>query len=129
MVSDAQKQALAELEASFRSHAVTHVAEDNGNVIVWVADLDIGAQYKPAVSTIAFVLSVHYPAADVYPHYLVGNPVRVSGAELGAGMTRPRWRDAEVVQVSRKSNRWNPAVDTAAIKLAKVLEWVRGQAA
>ena len=27
--------------------------------------------------------------------------------------------------VSRKSNRWNPAQDTAALKLAKVLDWIR----
>jgi hypothetical protein len=29
--------------------------------------------------------------------------------------------------VSRRSNRWNAANDTAALKLAKVIEWLRSQ--
>jgi hypothetical protein len=34
------------------------------------------------------------------------------------------WRERQVTQISRRSNRWDPAVDTAAAKLAKVLQWL-----
>ena len=29
------------------------------------------------------------------------------------------------IQISRRSNRWNPDRDTAALKLARVLDWIR----
>lgn len=93
-----------------------------------VHDLDVGDQYAPSTGWLGFLITFQYPNADVYPHFLDPDVHRVDGAALGEGFQPSNnfWERA-ATQVSRRSNRWNPAVDTAAIKLARVLEWIRSQ--
>jgi hypothetical protein len=43
-------------------------------------------------------------------------------AHISAGHT---WQKKNALQVSRKSNHWNAATDTAVTKLVKVLAWLR----
>jgi hypothetical protein len=33
------------------------------------------------------------------------------------------WNDRQALQLSRRSNRWNPATDNAALKAEKVIKW------
>lgn len=119
--------AITELRATFNGHAVEVREDGQGGATVIVSDLDIGDQYEPNRSGIGFVLTFQYPAADVYPHFLVDNPRRVGGAQLGKGMSNTTWNRTQVVQVSRRSKNWKQGADTAAIKLLKVLEWIRTQ--
>jgi hypothetical protein len=89
---------------------------------------DIGPRFTPAASWVGFLITFQYPRADVYPHFIDGAVVVAGGGQLPAGITAGHtWRGRSALQVSRKSNRWNAAVDTAALKLAKVIEWLRGQ--
>jgi hypothetical protein len=125
MTSSHFRAALAELEESFAGHTIESTSDDNDGLIVRVHALAIGDQHAPEVSAVAFVLAHAYPATDVYPHFLLANPKRRDGAALPAGMASRRWRDIDVVQVSRRSNHWKPGIDTAAIKLSKVLQWIR----
>lgn len=102
------------------------VAEDGqGGAYVVVADVDLGEKYVPSRSWIGFQLTFQYPYSDVYPHFIAGDVVRADGAALGEAMSPTQWRDRPAIQVSRRSNRLNPAVDTAALKLLKVLDWIR----
>ena len=106
--------------------------EPQGGAYVVVGDQEYGQQYEPERGWVGFLITFQYPHADVYPHFVAGGLRRKDGRALGEGFSGPRtWAGRpgeQVVQISRRSNRLNPAVDTAATKLAKVLEWVRGRA-
>ena len=65
-------------------------------------------------------------AGEVIVH--ADNVRRADGKQHGKGFSGPLvWQGRLALQVSRRSNRWSPALDTAAAKLLKVLEWVRSQ--
>lgn len=117
--------AIEEVKATFASQAVEVVEDGQGGARVTVHDLDIGAQHQPSRTTVGFVVGFHYPASDVYPHYIMPPISRVDGRALGSGLSATMWNGVPSIQVSRRSNHWQAGVDTAAIKLQKVLAWLR----
>lgn len=121
------EQAIAEIQQAFPGHSVEVETEAQGGANVIVHKLLIGKQYVPSSSWVGFAISFQYPYADVYPHYIDAGLRRVDGLVQGAGFSSATWRDQQVIQVSRRSNRWNAAIDTAATKLTKVLTWLRNQ--
>jgi hypothetical protein len=57
---------------------------------------------------------------------------RKDGRSLGGGFNlNNQWQTLKAtepaIMLSRRSNRLNPETDTAALKLAKVLDWIRNQ--
>lgn len=119
------KAAIEEIKATFPDHRVDVEDEPQGGAYVVVADLSIGKTYVPSTTWVGFLLSYQYPYADVYPHFIDGEVQRVDKQSLGGGFSNPRtWQNRLAIQVSRRSNHWNPALDTATTKLVKVLEWI-----
>lgn len=111
---------------AFPGHQVEVVDEPQGGAMVIVHDLSIGDQYVPAHSWCGFTVSFQYPEASPYPHYICGTVKRIDKKSLGEGLTAGHTcHGRPAIQVSRRSNRWDPAVDTAAIKLQRVLDWIR----
>lgn len=124
------QQAIEEIKLTFEGHLVDVSPESQGGGYVVVNDMMIGYNYDPQLTWIGFLITFQYPNADVYPHFIDAKVKRTDGRSHGAGFSGPTtWpgRPGQVIQLSRRSNRWNPAFDTAAAKLAKVLEWVRAQ--
>lgn len=121
------KQAVDEIRQAFVDHQITAEEEEQGGAIVIVHDIDIGDTYTPATTWVGCLITFQYPRADVYPHFIDGNVKRVDGKPLGGGFSSRTWQDRPAHQVSRRSNHRNPAVDTAAIKLVKVIEWIRSR--
>ncbi len=120
------QRAIEEIQQTFPKHRVEVTSEGQGGAYVIVHDLLIGERYLPSTSWIGFTISYQYPYADVYPHYLDGSLRRIDGLIQGAGLQFPvNWHNRQVIQVSRRSNRWNATIDTAATKLSKVLVWLR----
>lgn len=120
--------AIKELEQTFPGSRVDIEADADGGASVLVNDLNVGPAYEPESSWVGFQITFQYPRADVYPHFLDGALRRKDGRALGEGFSGvTEWRGRPAIQVSRRSNRLNPATDTAATKLAKVLEWVRSK--
>jgi hypothetical protein len=115
--------AIDEIRAAFPD-ATVGAREDGDGVIVIVDPVDPGPPYVQRATWIGFRITFQYPYADVYPHFLRGDLARVDGAALGEGITATRFEDQSAVQVSRRSNRLNPATDTAVLKLIKVLHWL-----
>jgi hypothetical protein len=120
--------AIQEIRDEFPDLKIEVGDEPQGGAYMIVHDLPIGEQYTPATSWVGFLVTFQYPNADVYPHFIDPDVARVDGAPMINAFQRSQnfW-GRPAIQVSRRSNRWNPAVDTAAIKLAKVLEWIRSQ--
>lgn len=122
------EQAIREIETAFDGHKVDFEPEAQGGAYVVVHDLFIGERYVPTTTWFGFLITFQYPRADVYPHFVDPQLRRADGHPLGAGFSGPTgWHGRSAVQISRRSNRLNPAVDTAATKLAKVMEWVKSQ--
>ncbi|MBD2166419.1 hypothetical protein H6G04_18650 [Calothrix membranacea FACHB-236] len=123
------EQAIAEIQIAFPEHPIGVEAESQGGAYVIVNNLLIGEQYLPSTSWVGFLITFQYPHADVYPHFIDGQLRRVDGSLIqGNGLSGSMtWQERQAIQVSRRSNRLNPAIDTAATKLAKVLTWLRNQ--
>lgn len=119
------EEAIAGLKAAFADHTVEATPDAQGGAYVVVHDLPLGPQYRPERSWVGFAISFQYPRADVYPHYTDPTLARVDGAPLGEGLQQPvPWHGCMATQISRRSNGWNAAEDTAALKLHKVLDWL-----
>jgi hypothetical protein len=118
--------AVAEIRASYGEEKVDMMPLDDGGARVIVRDLFLSDTYDPNVTWVGFIISFQYPYADVYPHYLDAKVKRRDGAPLGerfSGTTT--WQDRECIQVSQSSKQLDATVDTADLKLAKVLDFIR----
>jgi len=118
-------QAIQEIRAAFDGHDVEVVTEAQGGAHVIVRDVPIGPVFKPAQTWIGFTIPFQYPDADIYPHFIGGDVRRADEEAHGQAISAAMWRDRPALQLSRKSNQWNPATDTAVLKLIQVLEWLR----
>jgi hypothetical protein len=122
-------EAVEEVRETFADATVTFDSDGNGGAWVVIDSVPLGPVYVQNSSWIAFQITFPYPEADVYPHFLRPDLRRTDGAALGAGFSLARWglSGDPGMQLSRRSNRLNPAVDTAATKALKVLKWLNEQ--
>lgn len=122
------EQAIAEIKQTFPGHPIDIEPEAQGGAYIIIHNLLIGEKYIPSVSWFGFLIGFQYPHADVYPHFIDGSLQRADGQRLGAGFSGSMtWRNQKAIQVSRRSLRLNPGIDTAATKLTKVLSWLKSQ--
>lgn len=122
-------QAIEEIRAAFQGHAVESDEDSDGGAFVRVHETSFGEQMQPKIGWVTFHIVYTYPAADIYPHFVPGDLRRLDGQQLGEGFHAKEMKlgrfQGPATMVSRRSKRWDPAIDTAAIKLAKVLDWIR----
>lgn len=118
-------KAVAELRACFAECRVEADPDGSGGAYVTVHNVRLGAPYAQLESWIGFQITFQYPYADVYPHFARPDLSRADGRPLGEGLGGAQFRNQLAVQLSRRSNKLNPAIDTAALKLLKVLKWLR----
>ena len=117
------RMAVAEIAAVYPH--VSLEPDGNGGAHVVVEGLKLALIYRQRETWVGFHITYAYPQADVYPHFVRGDLCRVDGAALGRGTsTGCSYSGRAAVQISRRSNRLNPAVDTALLKLQKVLLWL-----
>jgi hypothetical protein len=129
-MTDAVQQAIAEIRAAFPGHKMDVEPDTDGGAYVKVHDLRLGDEYEPPVSWLAFRITFQYPFADIYPHFCIPTLKRKNGRSFGAGFNLSnQWQTPKATEsailLSRRSNRLNPETDAAALKLAKVLDWIR----
>jgi hypothetical protein len=92
---------------------------------VTLHDLPLGDPYEQANTWVGFQITHTY--ADVYPHFIRHDIGRCDGKPLGAGTSMANFRGQPAIQISRRSNRLDPATDTALSKLLKVLQWLKSR--
>jgi hypothetical protein len=132
-------QALQELDEGAPGGPVESKDDGSGGAFVLVRDLDIGEAYVPPFTWVAFHLPWSYPEGDVYPHF-IDNAIKYVGdrsapnehpdgnlpTSMAHGNTAPGF-ELSAIQVSRRSQRWNPETDTALHKLLRVLDFIRSR--
>lgn len=106
----------------FDGHSVEAVSDGAGGYFVTVSDVRLGPKYIPDSTWLGFHVNAAYPMSDVYPHYL-GVVVRADGSDHCSAVQPVTWREKAALQLSRRSNGWNPMLDNAALKAEKVLTW------
>lgn len=119
------EKAIQEIRVAFPDNPVLIEGNPAGGAYVIVQNVFLGSQYNPSINWIGFEINFQYPYSDVYPHYIDGSVKRADNSNHGIGFSGPiNWQGRSVLQVSRRSNHWNPDQDTASEKLAKVLDWI-----
>lgn len=113
---------LAGVRAQYVEQPVAITFDAAGGVFVVVSDVPLGPPYLEQSTWLGFHISAAYPFADVYPHF-VAPVARIDGQPHGEGVAPTEWQGRPALQLSRRSNRWNPEIDNAALKAAKVLTW------
>ena len=120
----AVQKAIDELGSTFPDAAVTVEEDGDGGAYVTLDPVSLAGPYTQTETWVGFHIGFQYPASDVYPHFVRGDLTRRDGAALGGGTSVTTHRGKPAIQISRRSNKLDPAVQTAAHKLLKVLAWM-----
>ncbi len=118
--------AIDEVRRTFPDAAVEMTADGAGGAFVVVRDVPLPELYVQDSTWLGFHVTYLHPATDVYPHYVRSDLARSDSRPLGPGFAQTTWVHGQqaVMQLSRKSNRWDPRRDTPALKALKVLAWL-----
>ena len=119
-------EAIEEIRCTFDQCAVEVAPDGSGGTEVVVRGIPLGCPYVQPEVWLGFRITFQYPYADVYPHFTNPELARADGGGLGSGFGTATFQGQPAIQISRRSNRLNPGTDTAALKLLKVLRWMKG---
>ena len=120
-------KAIEEIRCTFEGCDVEAEADGSGGAIVVVRGVPMGCPYVQTEVWFGFLITFQYPYSDVYPHFTDADLERSDGGSLGGGFGTASFQGQPAIQVSRRSNRLNPETDTAALKLLKVVTWMKSQ--
>lgn len=124
MITDDVATAIEELRQAFPAAEVTSAEDGSGGAYVTVDPVPLGAPWVQADTWVKFHITFQYPASDVYPHFVRPDMARADGGAIGEAMSQASFHGIPAIQISRLSKRLDPEVDTAALKLVKVLHWL-----
>ena len=119
------EQAIAELRSCFGDTEVVAHAKENGNVIVMIDSIDVGPRYTPPQTWVKFEITFQYPYADIYPLFVRPDLVRADSQPHGKGIASASFEGKPALQLSRHNNHLNPEIDTATLKVTKVIQWLK----
>lgn len=126
-VTAAVAKAIEEIRRTFEECEVEVYPDGSGGAVVVVRGIPMGCPYVQDKVWVGFHITYQYPYADVYPHFTNADLARSGGGGLGGGFGGASFQNSPAIQISRRSNRLNPETDTAALKLLKVLKWMKEQ--
>ena len=124
MKSEVQ-QAVEDLRHRFGDAEVVAYGTDDGGAVVTINPIELGPGYSPKTTWMKFGIGFQYPYADIYPLFVCPDLARADGQPHGEGITLTSFEGEPALQLSRRSNHLNPEIDTAALKVTKVIEWLR----
>lgn len=125
MLTPQVEQAITDIQAAFPDRPLVVREDGEGGARVIVENVALGPPYHQRETWVGFHITFPYPSSDVYPHFVRGDLSRLDGRPLGEAMSPNSFLERPAVQISRKSNRLNPAADTALYKLLKVIQWLK----
>ena len=124
-VTPAVVKAIDEIRRTFEGCDVEVEGDGSGGAELVVRSVPMGCPYVQAEVWFGFHITFQYPYADVYPHFTNTDLARSDGGSLGGGFGTASFQGQPAIQISRRSNRLNPERDTAALKLLKVITWMK----
>lgn len=125
MIKPEVMQALQQIQVTFPDAKLEWHEDGRGGCWFFLEPVDPGSPYSPRAIWAGGDISAMYPNADVYPVFVSPTLQRVDQRSLGEAITTGHnFHGRPAIQVSRASRHRNPALDTAANKLIKVLQWL-----
>ena len=125
MIKSDVLKALEEIQAAFPAAKLESHPDGQGGAYFFMHPVDPGAIYADRNLWLGADISAQYPYADIYPVFISPDLKRVDGGAYGDAITTGHsFHGRPAIQLSRRSRSHNPAVDTAAMKILKVLEWL-----
>ena len=124
-MKSAVEEAVAEIRDAFPDAEVTTTEDGEGGAHVLVSRVPLADFYAQRDTWVGFHITHPYPFSDVYPHFVREDLRYTNGSGLRTGLSSGHnYQGCKAVQISRKSNHYNPVTDTALLKLHKVLRWL-----
>ncbi|WP_199484970.1 hypothetical protein [Actinomadura craniellae] len=123
MINPKVIEAIDAVRAHFTGKPVEVVPDGAGGAHVIIKEIEVGPVYTPNSTWLGFQINSAHPHSDVYPHY-VGRLTRTDGAPLGEAISECEYQAHPALQLSRRSNRRDPAIDTPANKAERILRWL-----
>ena len=121
------QHAVAELRRCFGEASVFTRPTDDGGAAVTIDPVDVGPGYVPQQTRIKVLIGFQYPQADIYPLFADPDLVWADGQAHGEAITAATFEGEPALQISRRSNHMDSDIDTAALKVTKVVQWLRDQ--
>jgi hypothetical protein len=128
-MKDAVAQAISQLQKQFGEPHVAVTPAPDGGARVVVDSLELGPPFLQSDSWFGFSLAPLYPYADVYPHFVRPDLVRLDRRPLQPPIhVGNNFFGRPAVMVSRRTGSVGPAnPNNALLKLLKVQSWLRSQ--
>jgi len=98
--------------------------DGEGGAYVIIDGVPLGPPYVQETTWAGFHITFQYPYSDVYPLFVRGDLSRLDGRPLGDATSQTTYEQRPAIQLSRRSNKRNPEIDTALVKLNKVMHWL-----
>ncbi|WP_194915351.1 hypothetical protein [Catenulispora rubra] len=122
--TSAVAEQITDLRAAFPDKKVIADPDGAGGAYVTVKPIDPGPTFIQSESTLGFQITNLCPHADIYPVFLSPDLKRVDGRDHISPFTVVSWRNQPALQFSTRTNPHDPQKDTAATKVAQVIEWL-----
>lgn len=120
------EEAVKGLRVTFPSGEVFVQETPDGGAYVRVEPIELGPKFRPERTWIAGHIPPQCPYADVYPLFIGGDVTRADGKPWVAPVTPcANFMGRPALQISRRTNRLDPNVQTVALKFQKVLHWLQ----
>lgn len=117
--------AIEELKRAFPDSQITHNEDGQGGAYVIIESIDIGKQYVPSITWMGGHIDALYPYADIYPVFIDANVQRADGTTFTAPITSGHaFMQRPAIQISRRNNRINNALQTAVAKFLKIISFM-----
>lgn len=120
-------KAVQDIKSTFPSSAIRVEDLDGGGICVTIGPLNPGASYEQSQVCIVFEITNAYPAADIYPIFVVPKLTRSDGQNYGNGLSEAKFKEQDVTQISRRIRLGDPTYETAGFKVKRVWEWTKRQ--
>lgn len=123
------ERAVAAIRESFAGTNFAVEEDGAGGAYVIVEGVELGPRFTPPRTWLGGHLTAQVPYSDVYPLF-IGAEVRwVDGRGFSAPLSLGHnFGGRAAIQVSRRSNRRDPKLETPICKFNKVLHWLRYEA-
>jgi hypothetical protein len=121
--------AVESLRKAFPEAVVDADDDGAGGAYVIVHPVTLGEKFAPLTTWIGGHITAQFPYSDIYPVFIGAEVHRSSGAAFVPPITPGHsFHGRPALQISRRTNRLDPVLQTAAWKFQKVLYWLIHQA-
>jgi hypothetical protein len=106
--------------------AVVEVNDDgSGGAYVVVHPVTLGGRFAPSITWVGGHITAQFPYSDIYPIFIGGDVRLANGAAFVPPITSGHtFRGRAALQISRRTNRLDPVLQSAACKFQKVIYWL-----